>query len=64
MTAFGVGAATRSGAVFYFLAGAVSFTGSGNGLSDPNTMVRGVEVDPVFWELPREVTLRQLVGRL
>ena len=50
--------------VFCFLAGAVSSTGSGNGPSDPKTMVWGVEVDPVFWELPREVMLRQLAGSL
>ena len=36
------------GAVFCFLAGAVSSTGSGNGPSDPKTIIRGVEVDPVF----------------
>ena len=63
-TAFGVGVATLWGAVFCFLAGTVSSAGSGNGPSDPKTMVRGVEVDPVFWELPREVMLRQLAGRL
>ena len=46
--ALGVMAVTRSGVVFCFLAGAVSSMGSGNGPSDPKTMVRGVEVDPVF----------------
>ena len=46
--ALGVMAVTRSGAVFCFLVGAVSSTGSGNGPSDPKTMVRGVKVDPVF----------------
>ena len=64
MAAFGVEAVTRSRAVFLFLAGIVSSTGSGNGPSDPKTMVRGVEVDPVFCELLREVTLWQLAGRL
>ena len=61
---FGVEAVTRSWAVFCFLVGAVSSTGSGNGPSDPKTMVRGVEVHPVFSELSREMTLRQLAGRL
>ena len=64
VTAFDIGVVTRWGAVFCFLAGTVSSVGSGNGPSDLKTMVRGVEVDPVFWELPREVTLRQLAGRL
>ena len=64
MAAFGVGAVTHSEAVFCFLAGAVSFAGSGNGPSDPKTMVRGVEVDPVFYELPREMMLQQLAGHL
>ncbi|XXG53151.1 hypothetical protein AAC387_Pa03g1298 [Persea americana] len=32
----------------YEQGGAVSSTGSGNGPSDPKTMVWGVEVDPVF----------------
>ena len=48
MAAFGVMVVTYSAAVFYFLAGAISSTGSGNGPSDPKTMVQGVEVDPVF----------------
>ena len=46
--ALGVMAMTPSGAVFYFLVGAVSYTGSGTGPSDLKTMVLGVEVDPVF----------------
>ncbi|XXG47279.1 hypothetical protein AAC387_Pa02g1947 [Persea americana] len=57
-------AVTRSRVVFCFLAVAVSSTGSGNGPSDPKTMVQGVEVDPVFCELLREMTFLQLVGRL
>ena len=48
MVAFGVGAATCPEAVFCFLASAISSMGSGNGPSDQKTMVRGVEVDPVF----------------
>ena len=64
MIALSIMAVTCSVAVFCFLAGVVSFTGSGNGPSDPKTIVGGVEVDPVFCELPREMTLCQLVGRL
>ena len=64
VTAFGVGVVTRWGVVFCFLAGTVSSAGSGNGPSDPKIIVRGVEVDPIFCELPREMTLQQLVGRL
>ena len=64
MIALGIMAVTRLGAVFCFLVGAVSFTGSGNGYSDPKTIVWGVEVDPVFCELPREMMLGQLAGRL
>ena len=48
MIALGVMAVTHFGVVFCFLVGAVSSTGSGNGPSDPKTMVRGVEVDSVF----------------
>ena len=64
MIALGIMAVTRSGAVFYFLVSAVSSTGSGNGPSDPKTIVRGIKVEPVFCVLPREMTLRQLAGRL
>ena len=63
MATFCVEVVTRSEAVFCFSAGAVSSVGSGNGPSDPK-MVRGVEVDLVFCELPREMTLRQLARRL
>ena len=52
----GVMAVTRSGEVFCFLIGVASSTRSGNGPSNLNTIVRGVEVDPVFCELPREMT--------
>ena len=61
--ALGVGVETGPGAVFYFLAGAASSAGSGNGPNDPKMIVRGVEVDPVVWELPTETMLRQLAGR-
>ena len=64
MSAFSVGAVTRSRAIFCLLANADSPTGSGNGPSDPKMIVWGVEVDPVFCELSRETTLQQLVGRL
>ena len=46
--AFGVTVVTRCEATFCLLAGAASFSGSGNGPSVPKTMVRGVEVDPEF----------------
>ena len=62
--ALGVMQVTRLGAVFYFLPGVISSTGSGKGLSGPKTMVQRVEVDPVFCELPREMMLQQLAGRL
>ena len=42
MNALGVMAVTRSEAVFCFLVGAISSTGSGNGPSDPKTMACGV----------------------
>ena len=64
MNALGVMAVIHSGAVFCFLAGAISSTRSGNGPSDPKTIVRGVEVDLVFCELSREMMLQQLAGRL
>ena len=64
MTAFGVGAVTCSEAVFCLLADVDSPMGSGNGPSAPKMIVWGVEVDPVFCELSRERTLRQLAGRL
>ena len=64
MLAFGVRAMTRLEAIFYFLAGTNSSIGSGNGSNVPKIMARGAEVDPVFKELPRELTLWQLVGLL
>ena len=61
--ALGVMTVTRSGAVFYFLAGVVSSMGSGNGPNNPKTMIRGVRST---WcsKSYREMTLRQLAGRL
>ncbi len=63
LVALGVGVVTCPEAVFCFLAVAVSSVGSGNGPSDPKTIDRGVEVDPVFCSWPEEVTLRQLTRR-
>ena len=57
MLAFGVMIVTCPEAILCFLAGVVSSSESGNGPSVLKTMVRGVAVDPVFEELPKEMTL-------